>query len=405
MGVVASLAGAQLRHRPGRWGLLAVGVALALTLPVIAAGTGTVVSADTLRRTVNDLDPGSRGILVTDNRSIYDRGPTVELDAVITKQLGRISANPVRKEVVFRQLTSAGSTFFLAGAEHLSTAVSLESGRMPRSCTPMRCEVVLVGDTDVAAMTKAAAKIGVVVVGQARRTDPLVVGGSFDTGRVPLLLGSDPNQLALLDAPAAVLADVRLGRRARCGARPRPRRAGVRRLSTEALNVIAAQSLGIGTDPPDEELATANRRADLSSRRFDLFGGSTAVLLLGFAVVAAIGLRREHVSRCGAAATRRAVADHHPADVPRGDGCLRPGRDRGAALGALAVVAIAQHASLPVGRTVGHALTAATGGALLLVGLAIALTVAVLLWPEPSGEPHGGRSISRRSSRSGPPCC
>ena len=54
----------------------------------------------------------------------------------------------------------------------------------------------------------------------------------------------------------------------------------------------------------------------------------------------------------------------------------------GAALGALAVVAIARHASLPVGRTVGHALTAATGGALLLVGLAIALTVAVLLWPD-----------------------
>ena len=98
MGVIASLSGAQLRHRPGRWGLLAVGVALALTLPVIAAGTGTVVSADTLRRTVGNLDPGSRGILVTDNRSIYDRGPTVELDAIITKQLSRISAHPVRKE-------------------------------------------------------------------------------------------------------------------------------------------------------------------------------------------------------------------------------------------------------------------------------------------------------------------
>ena len=228
MGVVTSLAGAQLRHRPGRWALLAVGVALALTLPVIAAGTGTVVSADTLRRTVNDLEPGSRGILVTDNRSIYDRGPTVELDAVITKQLGRISANPVRKEVVFRQLTSAGSTFFLAGADHLSTAVSLESGRMPRSCTPTRCEVVLVGDTDVAAMTKAAAKIGVVVVGQARRTDPLVVGGSFDTGRVPLLLGSDPEPAGTAQHPSAVLPDVRLGRPPRCGARPRPRRAGVR---------------------------------------------------------------------------------------------------------------------------------------------------------------------------------
>ncbi len=383
MGVVTSLAGAQLRHRPGRWALLAVGVALALTLPVIAAGTGTVVSADTLRRTVGTLDPGSRGILVTDNRSIYDRGPTVALDAVITKQLGRISSNPVRKEVVFRQLTSAGSTFFLAGADHLSTAVRLESGRMPRSCTPARCEVVLVGDTDAAAMTKAAAKIGVVVVGQARRTDPLVVGGSFDTGRVPLLLSSDPDELALLNTLQlfsrtygwVVALDVE-----------RVLALGVPayvHLSTEALNVIAAQGLGIGTDPPDEALATANQRADLSSRRFDLLGGSTAVLLLGFAVVAAIGLRREHVILV--AVLRRRGAQWPTITrltfLEAAFACVL-GAIAGAALGAAAVVAIAQHANLPVGRTVGHALTAATGGALLLVGLAISLTVAVLLWPD-----------------------
>ena len=254
---------------------------------------------------------------------------------------------------------------------------------MPRSCTPTRCEVVLVGDTDVAAMTKAAANIGVVIVGQARRTDPLVVGGSFDTGRVPLLLGSDPDRLALLTPLQlfsrtygwVVALDVQ--RVLSLGVPAYVHR------STEALNVIAAQSLGIGTDPPDEELATANRRADLSSRRFDLLGGSTAVLLLGFAVVAAIGLRREHVILV--AVLRRRGAQWPSITrltILEAAGACVLGAIAGAALGALAVSAIARHASLPIGRTVGHALTAATGGALLLVALAIALTVAVLLWPD-----------------------
>ena len=64
--------------------------------------------------------------------------------------------------------------------------------------------------------------------------------------------------------------------------------------STEALNVISAQSMGINTYPPDAALAQADSRAALSARRFSLLGGSTAVLLLGFAMVAAVGLRREH---------------------------------------------------------------------------------------------------------------
>ena len=43
------------------------------------------------------------------------------------------------------------------------------------------------------------------------------------------------------------------------------------------ISLIGGAVLIVLTDPPDDELATANRRADLSSRRFDLLGGSTGV--------------------------------------------------------------------------------------------------------------------------------
>ena len=58
-------------------------------------------------------------------------------------------------------------------------------GRLPASCTPQRCEVVVVGtgtpDLDPS--------LGLVVVGRAVRTDPLLLAGTFDPGHdVPLLL-------------------------------------------------------------------------------------------------------------------------------------------------------------------------------------------------------------------------
>jgi hypothetical protein len=383
VGVVGSLAAAQLRHRPGRWGLLSLGVALALVLPVIAAGTGTVVSADTLRRTVAGLDPGSRGTLITDSRSIFDRGPTPSLDHVIDTQLARISSAPVRKELVFRQLTSRGTSFFLASVDHLSTAVSLESGRMPQSCTPRRCEVVVVGDGDVPALTLATASLGVVVVGRARRTDPLVVSGSFDTNGVPLLLGDGPNQMALLSSLElfsrtygwVVALDVE--RVLSLGVPAYVRR------STAALNAISEQGLGFAAYPPDSDLTAANERAALSGRRFGLLGGSTAVLLLGFAIVAAVGLRREHallvavVRRRGARSptvTRLTLYEAAAA-------CLA-GAVVGCALGAAACAWLATRADLPVARTMAQGLSGAAGGAILLTAAAIGLTVAVLLWPD-----------------------
>ena len=53
MGAVGQLTWARLRHRPGRWLLLALGVALALLLPVVSAATGQLVAARTLSNAID----------------------------------------------------------------------------------------------------------------------------------------------------------------------------------------------------------------------------------------------------------------------------------------------------------------------------------------------------------------
>ena len=64
--------------------------------------------------------------------------------------------------------------------------------------------------------------------------------------------------------------------------------------SADVNQQLLGVDLGLGVLAPDETLLAEQERAHRSAQRFALLGGSTAVLLLGFVVVAAVGLRRGH---------------------------------------------------------------------------------------------------------------
>jgi hypothetical protein len=63
VGAVGDLTLARLRHHPGRWALVAAGVALALALPVVSAATARVVAARALSTAVEALPPGERTVI------------------------------------------------------------------------------------------------------------------------------------------------------------------------------------------------------------------------------------------------------------------------------------------------------------------------------------------------------
>ncbi len=384
MGVIGSLALAQLRHRPWRWSLLALGVALTITIPVESAGVAKSVAAQTVRRTVSQLDLADRSLLVTQEpNSAFRKGTPAHADALVRAQLAMLTARPVRRELVYRQLTLAGSSFFLAGADRLATAVRLVNGRMPASCTPTRCEVVLVGTGDEQLLRRAVASLGVVVVGRAQRTDPLLVSGQLDTQGLPLLVGDGADAMGALSAltlfarTLAWAADLDVERVVRLGVPAYVQR------GADVDSALTATVGGTTLFRPDDALQEQDHRAALSARRFGLLGGSAAVLLLGFAVVAAVGLRREHgllvtVLRRRGATTRQIGTLTAIETVAT---CLT-GAVLGCAAGAVVAAILARNAGLPVGATVVRALGSAALACALLTAAAGIVAAAILLLPD-----------------------
>ena len=129
---------------------------------------------------------------------------------------------------------------------------------------------------------------------------------------------------------------------------------------------------------PDSALLDARAKGRVAAERMVLIGGEVSVLLLGFALVCAIGLRR------GLAAERRRL-------LQRGARRLQlwlalgaevtaltlSGAAVGVAGGAAAVVLLARRAGVPGGAALGHSLGTALGSALVLAAW-LAATAAVV---------------------------
>jgi hypothetical protein len=378
------LAVAQLRHRPGRWALLAAGIAVACSVPVIAGGIARDVAAQTVRRAISQSSPRERLISVIGQQWVYRSGHSAaEVDGLIDGALHQLSTAPIRRQLLFRQLSTGGSTFFLGAADHLSSAVHLISGRSPVTCTPTRCEVLALNSRDTPALARAASSLGIVVVGTASRADPALLSGTFDAGSYPVLVGDGVDRMAQLAAltlfqrtygwvtqidPAQVL---------RQGVTNYVKRAGA--LSDQ----LSISLLGVGLEPPDPQLAVQDRRASLSARRLGLLGGATAALLLGLAVAAAASLRTEHTLLVSVLRTRGAPTSWIIALTLWIVGIVAiAGSALGGLVGGGVAAVVARHAGVSTTSTLWHLLTGSGPALAGLILVAIGVGAAVLLWPD-----------------------
>jgi hypothetical protein len=366
MRAVVSLAWARLRHRPARWLLVALGVAAATVLPVSAQATSTVVSGQALRHGLAELPVGDRSLAAV-RSGLRETPPGIAtLDSTARDAFAPLAAGPVLVEMLSRSISDgAGHTFYFGAADGLAGRITVTSGRLPTSCTPTRCEVVAIGTGDPAVSPD----LGLVVVGRAVRTDPLLFGGSFDPGDgAPMLLADGVTAAAQLDSLSAFqrnyiwVTAVDLDRVDVLGVDGY--------LARSARASVELYGARLSLSAPDQVLRAEYDRAQRSSRRFALLGASAMALLLGFAAIGAIGLRRDHSStvellrRRGA--TRRQV------------GLLT-------AIGALVPVAV----GVVLGTAAGYGLARAEGGGFATVraaaptiaigAFAAALVVAVFL--------------------------
>jgi len=293
MRVALFLAWARLRYRPASWLLVALGMAGATVLPVLTRNSSTIVAAQALRHGVAALPPGQRSLTVSFNGLALPPDELATLDSQARGRLSGLSAAPARRELLYRPLAdAAGGTFSLGAADGLPGAVRLTAGRLPTSCRLDRCEVLIVG-TGTPTLDPA---LGLVPVGRAVRTDPLLLGGTFDPGNnKPLLLvdGVDPGSriaaLSEFQRTYGWVAPLDLDRVRQLGV------AGYLARSARAPDP-AQWRPGLTLTAPDDVLRAEDARAHRSAGRFALLSGAGTALLLGFAVIGAIGLRRDHAA-------------------------------------------------------------------------------------------------------------
>ncbi len=389
MRVVCWLAWARLRHRPGRWLLVALGVAAATMLPVSAQSSATVVASQALRHGLEALPVGERTIAAIRSGLRLSPQAIDDLGAVARHSLAGLSSGPIQPQMLTRNISDgAGGSFYFGAADGLPRLVRLTAGRLPATCTPQRCEVLAVGAPPPTTLD---AGFGIVVVGQAVRTDPLLLSGSFDPGDgAPLLLADGVAGAAQLDRMSGLqrsyswVAPVDLGRVDALGVDEY--------LARSAQANIELYGARLTLTAPDGLLREQADRAAGSSRRFALLGGAATALLLGFAVIGAIGLRADHgatvdlLRRRGARRPSVAALVAITAGVP-----VVVGTALGAGAAGLLAAWAAERAGLEAWPSAVHALV---GSAPVVVAgaLAAGLVVAVTL---SAGRHAGSRSAWR----------
>jgi hypothetical protein len=379
-GVVAGLVGARLRHAGGRWRIVAVGLAAGAAIPVLIAGSAAVTADAALRRGITDLPPGDRSVVVSYN-GLLDRSEAAAVDRDVRSQLPQVAAGPVRRQLIYRAMSDrAGGTFTLGATDGLAAAVRLIDGRLPRSCTPTRCEVVAVPPAGGGAGDPRLPPLGLVVVGHAVRTDPLLLSGTFEpeVGR-PLLLADGVDAAASNQALSAFQRTYGWVTPLDIGAVNRLGVTGWIRAGTDMADELWRRRTGLVVTTPDDALAAQETRARSSSRRFALLGGTAGVLLLGAAVAGGAALRHDHARFVGAL-QRRGASPRQVMAVVVGEvaATSAAGAVLGVALGSGVTAVLAARGDLPVLATVGRAVAVGAPAVLALAALAGVLLAVTL---------------------------
>ena len=204
MRVELGLAWADVRHRPASWLLLAIGVAIAVALPVFAAGLRLEAATAAVRSAVDALPPASRAVLAVTSTKL-ESAELAQATAVVEEGFRSAALGNVRQAVTFRPLSFGGQDLIIGAIDELAQDVRLTSGRPPRDCTATRCEVVVVtrpgtSPVDLAAVDQPLGQIGLAVAGTAEFTDERLAGVGLVDPDIPLVLSSQPAHLAGLSS-------------------------------------------------------------------------------------------------------------------------------------------------------------------------------------------------------------
>ena len=379
MGYLLRLAASNLAGSPAR--RLLVGLGVAAGAAVLGASlAGSVVAADVkLSRTLGALPPAERSVHVAHFGIARDRTSYGDLDRTVQQAVGPLQLGRPVRVLQFKEADVGGGLAILAAIDDAERWVQLRTGRLPRMCTPSRCEVLRLGG---AGRVGPADGFPIVVVGSAELSSALPFGRLLGVGggRVSEVLNRE-------DSPPFLLAE---GVEATAGL---PRLATtyrsyawvfaleqvhswhadqVRARLDDAQATLHAKSFAFEVDAPTAAIAAATDEASVAGRRLLIVGGQAAALLLAFTILGAETLRREFLALrrrlTWFGARRRQIALVAALDFLA---VTVAATVIGWLVAAGAGAAIARRAGVPVGDVLRQSLFST-------VGLVAALTVAVV---------------------------
>ncbi|MBV8258979.1 MAG: hypothetical protein JO073_14300 [Actinobacteria bacterium] len=369
----------RLRAHAGRTLLVGLGIAAGAGVLAATLVGAKAVQDRAVQQALAALQPSDRSVqAVWSGVPGQSDLPLSGLDRVARRSLRLVSADAPTRVIVFRQATWGGAFVNLGAVDGLARWIVLRSGRLPRPCTREDCELVQIGGAPVAP------KLPFLhVVGQAALKPGAPFRSYFGATvgkRPPILLADGVRGLAATPLPDAVT----IARTYGWVVPLAPRSVHEWQLAAIAGRLDAAEnrlqsisdifSLSAPTDTFDSVRASTR----VAGQRLLVLGGDAAVLLLGFAVLAAARLRREQeaVRRrlTWLGATRAQVvlvAAVEVAGLTLVAGAI--GFGAGAGAGAL----LARHLGSPASPILAHSLL--TWGALGAGAALAVVTTAVLL--------------------------
>jgi hypothetical protein len=304
---VVSLAGRRLARRSGRVLFVALGIcagAAALATLLVAS---TIARDRSLRNAAADVPPEQRVIRASWFGALPDpREYEAKLDPFVQRTLAPFSSRPLRV-MTYRQVSVDGKLFDLAAADQLAQWIRLRSGRLPRECSPTRCEVLQLGGTGPVPNVPG---LPLQRVGRAdlvssvpflRRT---AYGRNVeDAYSFSLSKRAPPFLIAGDVAGATQLRSLRWVRRSYGWIVPlSPGEIhpwSLVRLTQRvdrARSTLEAESFYFDLADPLQELGNADSRGRVAGTRLLLIGGEAVALLFAFAALSAAATRRESAS-------------------------------------------------------------------------------------------------------------
>jgi hypothetical protein len=361
------LAAARAKAAPAAPLLVAAGVAIAVALLGTAAGAGALAGERAARDALARLPVQERALRISwsgglapgvpqrARATLRDLTPAPQTSSVLLLATRTDAGGP----------SESGPVVQLAAIAPLGRWIRLTSGRLPRSCTPRRCEVVQVGGPR-ADKTLTRGDSTVVVVGRGRLASSVPLGfvpragvpAGGDRARTPrVLVGGDPNALDALTGYDGVFRSHGWSAALDLGGRPSWQLGALRARMERTANALSGEDESFSLAAPTDALAASAARAAAARRRMALVGAGAAALLGAFAFLAA-GLMRRDLEAERARLRRRGAHGVQLAalDAVEGLGPALAGVLTGGAV-AIAVTLVRAHdAAVPAGTLVSYAL-------------------------------------------------